>query len=309
MRDLFGSISYILQRKVDIAQVLRHPLTPVPLSFSHVDGTMLRTSKSAVLTYLEIKRAVTTRDEIDVQIMDTAFFLPIHKDLPANFAGIAKDLLRKILQRVGKVIHLVSDKWITPSVKVCERQSRNETDVNYHIIAAAQKRPANWLGALCSSSFKTSLVEFLVLAWSSRDYASLFEGKILFPNCGNICYKFVSILGKVVRTEERSWLCTHDEADIRTFFHFLPLENQSNFVIRTASNGWRLGYRVEITCDLSMLILIYSNLGKNFCKALPPKEVRKRCTSSNCLWVFRTTRWWSEQRFYRSWKIYMQNVR
>ena len=68
MCNLFRSILYIwLQRKVDIAIVsLKHPLTPVPLSLSHVNGTKLRKPKSALLTYLETKEAITTPDEIDV---------------------------------------------------------------------------------------------------------------------------------------------------------------------------------------------------------------------------------------------------
>ena len=45
-------------------------------------------------------------DEIDVQIIDATFFLHLHKDLPANFGGVAKYLLRKILQMDEKVIHL-----------------------------------------------------------------------------------------------------------------------------------------------------------------------------------------------------------
>ena len=44
----------------------------------------------------------------------------------------------------------------------------------------------------------------------------------------------MSILDKVVRTEERSLLCTHEEADSHIFIHVLSLEIQSNIVIRTA---------------------------------------------------------------------------
>ena len=143
MRDLFGSILYIsLQRKVDIAQMVKYHLTPVSLSLSHVDWTMWSTPKSALLI---------TPDEIDVQIIDATFFLHLHKDLPANFGGVAKYLLRSILQRDGKVIHFVSDKWITPSIKDCERQSRNAADISYHITSAAQKRLINM--AYCSSQF------------------------------------------------------------------------------------------------------------------------------------------------------------
>ena len=180
---------------VDMAQMVKYHLTPVSLYLSHVNWMMWSTPKSAL---------VITPDEIDVQIIDATFFLHLHKDLSANFGGVAKYLLRSILQRDGKVIHFVSDKWITLSIKDCERQSRNAADISYQITSAGQKRLINWLTALRSSSFKTSLVEFFVSAWSNSDYSLLFEGKILFANCGSICYKFLSILDKAARTKEMS---------------------------------------------------------------------------------------------------------
>ena len=91
MRDLFGRILYLLlQRKVDMAQLLKHPLTLVPFSLTHVNGTMLSTPKLELLTYIEIKGAMTTPDETDVQIIDAAFLLHLHKNLPANFGVLAK---------------------------------------------------------------------------------------------------------------------------------------------------------------------------------------------------------------------------
>ena len=88
MRDLFGRILYMpLQRKVDMAQVLKYSLTPFPLSLSYVDGTMLNTPLPGRLRYLETKRARTTQDEIDVQIIDAAYFLHFYKDLAGNFSS------------------------------------------------------------------------------------------------------------------------------------------------------------------------------------------------------------------------------
>ena len=60
--------------------MVKYPLTSVPLSLIHVDGTMLSTPKSARLTYLETKGTITTPDETDVQITNVAFFI-LHKDL------------------------------------------------------------------------------------------------------------------------------------------------------------------------------------------------------------------------------------
>ena len=41
-RDLFGRLLGIsLNEKIDIKKVLTFPLTPVPLSLCHIDGTIL----------------------------------------------------------------------------------------------------------------------------------------------------------------------------------------------------------------------------------------------------------------------------
>ena len=54
MRDLFGCILKLsLEKKIDMAEVLKFPLTPVPLSLSHVDGTMQKTQKATLLKHLE----------------------------------------------------------------------------------------------------------------------------------------------------------------------------------------------------------------------------------------------------------------
>ena len=45
------------------------------------------TPQSALLTYLETKEAMTTSDEIDVQIIEAAFFLHLHNDLQLLLAA------------------------------------------------------------------------------------------------------------------------------------------------------------------------------------------------------------------------------
>ena len=50
MRDLFGSILFLaLQKKVDMEAVLKYPLTPVPLSLCHADGTLHKTPRTKLL--------------------------------------------------------------------------------------------------------------------------------------------------------------------------------------------------------------------------------------------------------------------
>ena len=51
--DLFGSIlCFSMQQKIDMVEVLKYLLTPVPLCLSHVDGSVNSTPKSNLLNYI-----------------------------------------------------------------------------------------------------------------------------------------------------------------------------------------------------------------------------------------------------------------
>lgn len=53
-RDLFGLLLAVsLEQQIDIEKVLSYPLTPVPLSLCHLDGTISKTDKSALLKSIE----------------------------------------------------------------------------------------------------------------------------------------------------------------------------------------------------------------------------------------------------------------
>ena len=54
VRDLFGTLLNLsMDRKIDMEEVLNYPLTPVPLSLCHVDGSMMTTAKSKMLHHLD----------------------------------------------------------------------------------------------------------------------------------------------------------------------------------------------------------------------------------------------------------------
>ena len=142
VRDLFGSILYLsLQKKIDIAEVLKYPLTPVPLSLSHVDGTMQKTPKSTLMKHLESRVKSTAPISVDVTVIDAMFFLHLQLNLPVTFGAIALCLLRRLINSKGNIVHFVADKWISPSIKDCERDARAGQSVSYQITGAAQKRP------------------------------------------------------------------------------------------------------------------------------------------------------------------------
>ena len=70
-RDLFAKILCVaLHRKIDMKEVLKCPLTPVPLAFCHFDGLLRDIPKS--LLSRDLKRLVLTSElsYVDAIILD-----------------------------------------------------------------------------------------------------------------------------------------------------------------------------------------------------------------------------------------------
>eukprot|EP00794_Sanderia_malayensis_P015514 gene15514-17096_t len=302
MRDLFGSILHLsLEQNIDMAEVMKYPLTPVPLSLSNVDGTMLKTPKSKLMSQLEKRVSTSPPPKVEAYVINAAFFFHHFCNLPETFGGVAKFFLKKILECDGKLIHFVSDKWISPSIKDCERDARDTSTASYNITGPMQKRPGNWFSAMRNSTFKTSLLSFPIDAWASKENASLFKGKILFANNEDKCFKFSAVFDNVIRCEAEDLFCTHEEADSRIFFHLNSLPTPCNAVIRTSDTDCLiigLGCRSFIQSDIKIWLevglqsknsqryinidQIYQRLGAPVCMALPAYHAFTGCDLDGC---------------------------
>ena len=144
-----------------MAEVLSYPLTPVPLSLSHVDGTMLKTKKFTLTSALEMNVITKPPDIVHETVTDASFFLYLQYNLPSTFGQVAK-VISNIMKAKGNVIHFIFDKWINPSIKDSERNDRVSVTTSFQITGSSHKRPSNWLEAMKNTSFKISLNKFLV---------------------------------------------------------------------------------------------------------------------------------------------------
>ena len=146
-----------------MAEVLKYLLTPVPLSLSHVDGTMQKIHKATLMKPLESEVTATPPPSINTTIIDASFVLHLQTSffLPSSFGAIAHMLLQKLMYVEGDVIHFVTDKWLPPSIKNCERDSKMSSSTAFNITGPSQKRPIKWNQALRNNHFKESLIEFL----------------------------------------------------------------------------------------------------------------------------------------------------
>ena len=165
MRDLFGSLLELtIEKRIDIREVLAYSLTPLPLSLCHVDGSLLRSPKAALLHHLESKIVSSPPSSVDVTIVDAMFFMHLQVNLPGNFDGVARCILAQLTKFQSKVIHIhfVSDKWISPSIKDDAHEGRSEVTSSYCIKGPGQKRPNNWQETLKNTTFKKALIAFLI---------------------------------------------------------------------------------------------------------------------------------------------------
>ena len=104
-------------------EVLTYPLTPVPLSLCHIDGSMNKTPKSTLMKELEMSIVLNNPEMVDVVIVDGMLFLL--SDLPETIGFVSRFILRKLCPSFSaKRIDIVFDKKVTPSIKDNERDIR-----------------------------------------------------------------------------------------------------------------------------------------------------------------------------------------
>lgn len=64
--------------------------------------------------------------------------------MPQIFEKIAESILIKLCSTNATEIHLVFDRYLTPSIKDSERQNRQEFDVPFNISGPQQTRPTDF---------------------------------------------------------------------------------------------------------------------------------------------------------------------
>lgn len=70
-RDLIGQFLCIsLKKSLDIDKVLSYPLTPVPLSMCHIDGSICKTNEAILLKVLEQQIEAHVPQRTDVKVFD-----------------------------------------------------------------------------------------------------------------------------------------------------------------------------------------------------------------------------------------------
>ena len=218
-RDLFGRLLYLLTIKdLDLKRVLAYPLTPVPLTFAHIDGTKTSTDKSSLFSKLEARVHTDAPRNIDVCIVDGMFVIQSLVDLPTTFGGVANVILSRLVRQANRV-DFVCDTYKHPSIKDITREDRGSVEGEVKVSGPEQRRPKDFTQALKSESFKISLFRFLANEWCRNEYATVLNTSELYFGLDEVCYRYKVVDGQVIRQNILDLNCQHEEADTRIVLH------------------------------------------------------------------------------------------
>lgn len=163
-RNLFARMIVVAQaRNLDLREVLKHSLGPIPWSIAEVDGSFAKTKKSKMSEVLEKNVPPAERVPDDaVWIIDLMALLHTLSPSSGSFSDLASMVLDRVLIMSGRSerIDIVADQYLSQSIKSVERTRRQKGGkIVVRISSGAQKIPNQWSKFLSCDENKLSLVE------------------------------------------------------------------------------------------------------------------------------------------------------
>ncbi len=298
-RDLFGRLLYLSTTSgVDMENVLRFPLTPVPLALGHVDGTMNSADKSKLLHKIEDMCVHNPpQQDPDIAIVDAMMLMNSLTPPPTTYGSLAKEVLGKLVA-LAPSVHMVCDTYMQPSIKDLERSKRGEPAI-VPVITGPDQRITNYHEYLRSGQWKTSLFRFLAEEWKEKSYAHDLEGKNLYMAFDEQCIHYTALKaeGPVVWKEVPELSCSHEEADTRIIFHLVHVIEQDPdaiisvraddtdifinllfHVLRTGGNVWMdVGKSSNNTRRFISITQLVEKLGADIVRTLPSYHAFTGC--------------------------------
>ncbi|XP_018358131.1 PREDICTED: uncharacterized protein LOC108757918 isoform X2 [Trachymyrmex cornetzi] len=297
-RDLFGRLLALsLDTKVDVEKVLCFPITPVPLSLCHIDGSINKTVKSVLVQELEKKLEEVEQPphQLDFVIVDGFFFLHTFKQMPRSFGDLSKKILQCLVNNSASRVAIVFDRYFTPSIKDCEHTLRgNVDDKDFYISGPQQTRTAVFAKDLKNIKFKEALVKFLIDHWADQEMATIIGNKTIYLS-HDLCYVYSVTDNKVTRNIDHELSCPdHEEADTKIVFLVCQIREDSTITIRTSdtdivvimlANMEHLEASVKIWMDLGVgnarryidVSTLSQKLGPLLSQALPALHALTGC--------------------------------
>ena len=184
VRDVFARLLTIAAKEsntIDLRDVLSYPITDVPLSLAHADDTPLKTDKAVFTKLLERKQTSVLTNinlpSVSCTIIDGGLIL--HEVLiqhnTSSYGEIAAELLLQICMCQATEVHLLLDKYRSPSIKDNERILRCCTEDIFIITGSQQIQKQPGAKLVRNNSFKEEFAKFILSEWRKSKYNSIIK--------------------------------------------------------------------------------------------------------------------------------------
>ena len=186
--------------KLDLRELLRYPLMPVPSSIGTPDGFLLKTNKAKGFEYLTMETADADQppDEMTLNIEDGNAVVYFMKDVPRTFKQITETIFDISTSKKTNVV-FSTDMYKEKSVKSLERSIRGSGG-KYIVQGENTRRPVNWKEFLSNDENKQQLIHLRLRVWSSRSFSSKLEQEVILI-CDCKAYLLTSKDAQTVMTE------------------------------------------------------------------------------------------------------------
>lgn len=249
-RNILGQIACLaMQNSVDLNNILSFPLTIVPQSISHFDGTIIQHSKPNELLSLLLAKVETDHRNIsghDVEINDGFYVLNGLKDSPSKFGLFATFFLKYLCKTAAREIHVIFDETKSPSLKDLNLKSKEELVEQWPLSSIKingenQERVSSLGKCLLHHEFREELVKFLIKYWSTSNITDIIGEKRIFVSFREVCHIFCKDCeqGKMLA----SFKTDHIEVESKIIFHLHKIR-ATDILIRTSKPEKTLVYLI-----------------------------------------------------------------
>ena len=210
-RDILGFLlakSQELNQPIDMDEALKYPLSEVPLSIAHADGSRRKTNKSLLYDVAFNSSQITTTisEGKSVYILDLAAQIRSIVSIPETFEELALKIYKDIPQEYD-VIYIACDTYRNVSIKSPERQLRGDSN-KFLIRSNKVKVPPNFQRFLNNGDNKERLFSLIEETWVEMKVVAV-DKDVYFAR-GSTCSKIKHNSFQVMELETN-----HEEGDTK----------------------------------------------------------------------------------------------
>ena len=268
--------------KLDLQELLRYPLMPVPSAIGTPDGHLLKTDKSKAFHRLvkDMDDADVPPDKDTMNVEDGNAVFHSIKEIPKTFKQICNNILATSTSGKSSVI-FSTDSYMPDSVKSLERSTRGSGEKRL-IQGENTRRPENWKEFLSNDDNKTQLIELLLRVWCAEENLAKIETKKIILVCKGKAYELMSDDGKVTPTEITSLDSTQEETDSRVILYASYAQEEGYKYVRIRSPDTDIFFILLYYAPNLNVILLFDTGTGNRRRLINVTDLSKEFTPTYC---------------------------